>query len=67
LSGIPSFINDKIQYDDPKTLEETLIRDKCLYGQFKGRATYQKTWEDKKKRNMEQIKKGINPQFLKNN
>ena len=23
LSGLPSFINDKIQYDDPKTLEET--------------------------------------------
>jgi hypothetical protein len=24
LSGIPSFISDKIQYDDPKTLEETI-------------------------------------------
>jgi hypothetical protein len=24
LSVFPSFINDKIQYDDPKTLEETL-------------------------------------------
>ena len=24
LSGMPSFINDKIQYDDPKTLEETI-------------------------------------------
>jgi hypothetical protein len=27
LSGIPSFISDKIQYDDPKTLEETIRRD----------------------------------------
>jgi hypothetical protein len=24
LSGLPSFINYKIQYDDPKTLEETI-------------------------------------------
>ena len=24
LSGLPSFISDKIQYDDPKTLEETI-------------------------------------------
>jgi hypothetical protein len=26
LSGIPSFISDKIQYDDPKTMEETTRR-----------------------------------------
>jgi hypothetical protein len=31
LSGMPSFIGDKIQYDDPKTLEETIRRDKFLY------------------------------------
>jgi hypothetical protein len=28
LSGIPSFISDKIQYDDPKTMEETIRREK---------------------------------------
>jgi hypothetical protein len=28
LSGFPSFISEKIQYDDPKTLEETIRRDK---------------------------------------
>jgi hypothetical protein len=26
LSGIPYFISDKIQYDDPKTMEETITR-----------------------------------------
>jgi hypothetical protein len=31
LSGLPPAIGDKIQYDDPKTMEETIIRDKCLY------------------------------------
>jgi hypothetical protein len=28
LSGFPSFISDKIQYDDPKTLEETIRKAK---------------------------------------
>jgi hypothetical protein len=31
MSGLPSPINDKIQYDDPKTMEETIRRPKCLY------------------------------------
>jgi hypothetical protein len=31
LSGFPAFISDKIQYDDPKTLEETIRQAKCLY------------------------------------
>jgi hypothetical protein len=35
LSGIPSIYNDKIQYDDPKTLDETIMRAKCLYDQHK--------------------------------
>jgi hypothetical protein len=37
LSGLPSFIKDKIQYDDPKTLEETIRRAKCIYDQHRGR------------------------------
>jgi hypothetical protein len=36
LSGLPSFISDKIQYDDPKTMEETIRREKCLFDQKKG-------------------------------
>ena len=35
LSGFPSFISDKIQHDDPKTLEETIRHSKCLYDQQK--------------------------------
>jgi hypothetical protein len=31
LSGIPSIFSDKIQYDDPNTLEEAIRRSKCLY------------------------------------
>jgi hypothetical protein len=40
LSGFPSFISDKIQYDDPNTLEETIRREKCLYEQQKGKPTF---------------------------
>jgi hypothetical protein len=66
LSGFPSFICDKIQYDDPKTLEETIRRAKCLYDQHKGRTTFQKSWEDKKKYKMEHRKKGTKPPFFIN-
>jgi hypothetical protein len=30
MCGLPSFINDKIQYDDPKKLEETIRCAKCF-------------------------------------
>ena len=54
LSGLPSFIGNKIQYDDPKTLEETIRRENCLYDQHKGNPTFQNSWEDKKKFKKEQ-------------
>jgi hypothetical protein len=66
LSGIPSIFSDKIQYDDPKTLEEAIRRAKCLYDQHRGRPTFQKAWEDKKKGKMEQRKKGYKPPFFRN-
>jgi hypothetical protein len=43
LSGFPSFISDKKQYDDPKTLEETIRWDKCLYDQQKARPSFKKS------------------------
>jgi hypothetical protein len=67
LSVFPLFISDKIQYDDPKTLEETIRRDKCLYDQLKERPTFQKAWEDDKKFNMDQRKRGDKPPFFRNN
>jgi hypothetical protein len=30
LSGLPSFYSDKIQYKNPKTLEETIRREKTF-------------------------------------
>ena len=46
LSGLPHAIGDKIQYDDPKTMEETIRRVKCLCEQQKGNPTFQKAWDD---------------------
>jgi hypothetical protein len=37
LIGLPSFYKDKIQYDEPKTLNETIKKDKYVYEQGKGR------------------------------
>jgi hypothetical protein len=37
ISGLPSFYTDKIQYDNPNTLEETIRRERNLYEQRKGR------------------------------
>jgi hypothetical protein len=31
LSGIPSFDKENIQYDEPRTLTETIKKDKYLY------------------------------------
>jgi hypothetical protein len=67
LSGFPSFISDKIQYDDPKKLEETIRRAKCLYDQQKARPTFQKSLEDKNKFNMDKRKKVTKPPFFRNN
>jgi hypothetical protein len=67
LSGFPPFINEKIQYDDPKTLEETIRQAKCLYDQQKIRKTLQKSWKDKNKFNMDQRKKRIKTPFFRNN
>jgi hypothetical protein len=53
LSVLPSIFNDNIHYDDPKKLEETIRRAKCLYDQHRGSPTFQKAWEAKKKENME--------------
>jgi hypothetical protein len=53
MTGFSSFISDKIQYDEPKTLEETIRCDKCLYEKKRRRPTFQTVWEDKIKSKVE--------------
>jgi hypothetical protein len=66
LSGFPSFYKDKIQFDEPENLEESMTKAKYLYEQNKGRTTFQKAWDEKNKGNMDQ-RKGFKPPFFKNN
>jgi len=40
LSGLPTFYKGKIQYDELKTLEETIRMVKYLYEQSKGKETF---------------------------
>jgi hypothetical protein len=65
LSGLPPSISDKIQYDDPKTMEETIRREKCLYEQQRERPTFRKAWDDQKKFRKEQRLKGNKPPFFR--
>jgi hypothetical protein len=66
LSGLPPSIGDKIQYDDPKTMEETIRREKCLYEQQGEKPTFQKAWDDQKKFKKEKRQKGNKPPFFRN-
>jgi hypothetical protein len=49
LSGLPYFYSEKIQYDNPNTLEETIRRERHLYEQSKGRPVLKKAWNEKMK------------------
>ena len=66
LSGLHSFISDKIDYDDPKTMDETIRNANCLYEKQRGRVIFQKAWEDKMKSKVEQRKKVDKKPFLRN-
>jgi hypothetical protein len=47
-------------------LEEAIKKAKCLYEKNKGRPHFQKDWNDKKKRKMDQRKKGFKTTFFRN-
>jgi hypothetical protein len=49
VSGLSSFYNDKIEYDNPNTLEETIRRERYIYEQSRGRIVFQNKWNDKMK------------------
>jgi hypothetical protein len=66
LSGLPPSIGDKIQYDDPKTMEETIRREKCLYEQQREKPTFRKAWDNQKRFKKEQRQKGSKPSFFRN-
>ena len=40
LSGLPSFYKDRIQFDEPKTLEVAIRKAKHMYEQSKGKIDF---------------------------
>ena len=66
LSGLPSFYSDNIQYDNPKTLEESIRREKHIYEEIRGRPILQKVWNEKMKGKKDQRHKGFKPPFFIN-
>jgi len=48
LSGLPSFYKDRIQFDEPKTLEVAIRKAKHMYEQGKGKTDFRKSWQGKK-------------------
>ena len=66
LSWFPSFYKEKIQYDEAKTLTETIEKDKYMYEQGKGSESLQKSWKDNKKEKFDRRRKGFKPPFNRN-
>lgn len=61
LSGFPSFYKDRIQYDEPKSLEEAIKKAKHMYEKSKGKTDFRRSLKDKKRDNQNQRKKGFKP------
>jgi len=61
LSGMPSFYKYNIQYDETRTLKNTIRKAKYMYEQGKGIESLYKYWKDKKKEKYYERTKGFKP------
>ena len=66
LSGLPQSYKDRIEFYEPRTLEEAIRKDKYCYEQSKGKPDYHKTWKDKKNEKCDQMKKGFKTSNFRN-
>ena len=61
LSGLPQSYKDRIEFYEPRTLEEAISKAKYCYEQSKSKLDYHKAWKDKKNEKFNQRKKGFKP------
>ena len=47
LSGLPQSYQDRIEFYEPRNLEEVIRKAKYCYEQSKGNPDYHKAWKDK--------------------
>ena len=60
-SGIPQSYKDKIEFYEPRTLEEAIRKAKYFYEQNKRKPDIHKAWKAKKNEKFDQRKKGFKP------
>ena len=58
--------NDRIEFYEPRTLEEAIRKAKYCYEKSKGKPDYHKAWKDKKNEKFDQRKKGFKPSRFRN-
>ena len=61
LSGLPHPYKDIIEFDETRTLEEAIQKEKYCYDQNKSKPDVHKAWKDKRNEKFEQRKKGFKP------
>ena len=66
LSGLPHYYKDKIEFYEPRTLEEAIRKANYCYEKSKGKPGYHKTWKDKKNEKSDQRKKGFKASNFRN-
>ena len=66
LSGLPQSYKDKIELYEPRTMEQTIRKDKYCYENSKGKNGYHKTWKDKKNEKSEKRIKGFKTSNFRN-
>jgi hypothetical protein len=64
ISGLPQTYQDRIEFDEPKTLEETIQKARYCYEQFKSKTRPHEDW--KKKSSLRLKKKGFKSSRFKN-
>ena len=66
LSGLPQSYKDRIEFYEPRTLEEEIRKAKYCYEKSKGKPDYHKAWKDKKNEKFDQRRKGFKPSRFRN-
>ena len=66
LSGLPQPYKDKIEFDEPQTIEAAIRKAKYFYDQNKRKPDLPKECKDKKNNKFDQRKKGFKPSNFQN-
>ena len=66
LSGLPQEYKERIEFDEPRTLEEAIRKAKYFYDHNKRKLYIHKAWKDKKNEKFDQRKKGLKPSHFRN-